>query len=153
MSTHSLALRVITTTFVRRLLRIVGGTVLAILALLWIITIYLSAYVHPAWWLVLIIIVPATIVSLAVLAVLWVVSGKLLPERLTRQQIRQINQFTTKLLGTVESVRLPYPLLLVMIGKDIMRGRPSSFVNETIDATRALKGEYDDIRRMLGEHR
>lgn len=149
MGTNVTALRAISAVFFRRILRwviIIAGVLFAIALLL---DAYLATTISPWWWLFLIVLIPAGVVGMLVATGLWVVSSRLLPRKMTKAENRQVLAFTDKIFGIAENARMPYPLLLILVGKDIIRGKQSSFIANTIQDTRSLQSDYEEIRQRL----
>lgn len=143
------AVRAITGIYFRRLLTLIilAGSVLFIAA--YLLLFYLASSLSPAWWFFLVFLVPATLVGVAVLAGLWLASGKLLPRHLDASERRQVRQFGNKVFGLVETARTPYPLALGIIAKDVMRGRDSSFLKKIIANSSTLRADFDAIRKLF----
>lgn len=148
MNTTTHALIAITGVYFRRLLymgMIVAGIALVVIYSLitWL------ALSWSGWWLLLGGVIPLTIIALIVTGGLWYVSGKLLPRRLSGEERRAIAAFGSKLFGVVERGKTPYPLLIVLIGKDVLRKRESGFVRDVISDSRSLKSDFDRIRALF----
>lgn len=149
MSNHTAAIRVITAVYFRRLL-LYGLGFLAVYSFIVIgITVLLATQVSIWWWLLLIIFLPPVIVLTIFAGVLWAISSRLLPRKLSRRETIRVRHFTGTLFGLMETAHTPYPLLLVIVGKDILRGRPNAFLKETIMNSRELKSGYGEINKMF----
>lgn len=146
MGSHALAIRAITAVFVRRILKWVFIAGAGIVIISFVITAYLASAFSVWWWLLLVIIWPPTIIAIIIAGLLWLITSRLLPRNLDRQERRQIGNFTDKLFGVAETARTPYPLLLLLVGKDLIRGRQSRFITNAIDDSKSLQGDYENIR-------
>ncbi len=149
MSNHTAAIRVITAVYFKRLL-LYGLGFLAIFTVVIIsLTTLLATQISVWWWLLLIIFLPPIIILSIIAAVLWILSSRLLPRKLSRRETIRVRHFTATLFGLMETAHTPYPLLLVIIGKDILQGRPNAFLKETIMNSRTLKTDYNEITGLL----
>ena len=149
MSPTTQALRAVTGVYFRRLLGIVviiGGTAMI---LVYALLFWLGTSVSPLWWFFLIILIPITGVLAGIGGGLWYASGKLLPRRLTKTERQAVTTFGSKLFGIVERGRMPYPVLLIMVGKDVLRRRESTFLKQFISDSRTLKDDFSRIRDMF----
>ncbi len=150
MGLHTTALRAITAVYFRRLLVIAAGLSGVTSVILLLLTAVLALNLSPWWWLLLVIILPLIVVIASVIGVLWITTNRLLPRQLSRTEIKSISAFTGKLFGVVEQIHLPYPVLLVLIGKDIIKGKPNKILQDTVENSRLLRKEYTEIKDMLG---
>lgn len=150
MNPNILALRAITAVFFRRILKFIAIIGAILIVLLWALVIYLSSTVSGWWGLLFIILVPLGLIAAIVAAVLWGATSKIMPKRLSTAETKKIHVFTGKLFGLVEAAKTPYPIQVALIAKDVLSGRESGFLRNVIQDSRSLKGEFDDIKRMLG---
>ena len=149
MDSHIKALRAITSVYFRRVFKlavVIGGGVLAVLML---IVVILATNYSPWWWLLLLPLLPVILVAVVLSTILWIAARRLYPDRLNKEQTRRIHGMASKLLGMVATVRIPWPARLALIGKDILRGRPSAMLEDTIENSRSLKAEYDALRKEM----
>lgn len=149
MGSHALAIRAITAVFVRRILKWILVVGIGIIVISFVLTAYLASVFSVWWWLLLIVIWPPTVIVLIIAGLMWLITSRLLPRKFNRQEQRRITNFTDKLFGVAETPRTPYPLLLVLVGKDIVRGRQSQFITETIQNSKSLRTEYEEIRQGI----
>lgn len=149
MGSNTNAFRVISAVFFRRILKwaIIIAAVVFVSTLL-LIT-FLATTFSGWWWLLLIFVLPISIIALVVGAGLWVATSRVLPRHLTGKETRQVLAFTDKIFGITENARMPYPLLLIMVGKDVIRGKQSSFIANTINDSRSLRSDYEEIRKIV----
>ena len=143
------ALRAVTGVYYRRILYPVVGIGAIIILALYALVVWLATTVSPILWLLLIILIPLTIVAGAITAGLFVASRAIMPRNLTRAERQTITGFGNSLFGLLERGRVPYPLVLVMIGKDVLRRRESTFLKEVINDTSSLKSDFSRIRDMF----
>ncbi len=144
-----LALRAVTGVYFRRLLIIATAVAVGLFSILYIVINYLAMNLSPWWWIFMIVLVPLSIIVVIVGAGLWFASRKLLPRRMSRQESRTIMAFGAKLFGVIERGRVPYPLLLGMVAKDVLRGKESNLVKDTIADSRSLKDDFIRIQQMF----
>jgi hypothetical protein len=149
MSNHSAAIRVITAVYFRRLLLYGLGILGVFTAVVIGLTVFLATQVSIWWWLTLIVFLPLIFILTMIAGVLWIISSRLLPRKLSRHETIRVRHFTDTLFGLMETAHTPYPLLLVIIAKDILRGKPNALLKETIMSSHTLKSGYGEINKML----
>ena len=149
MNSTILALRAVTGVYFRRLLIIATSIAVVVLAILYIAINYLAMNLSPWWWLFMIVLVPVTVLAIIVGSGLWFASRRLLPRRMNRHERQMVMTFGSKLFGVIERGRLPYPLLLGLVAKDVLRGRESSLVRDTISDSRSLKDDFRVIQKFF----
>ena len=124
-------------------LTVIGLVALYVLAILLALT-------FSSWWLLtLVVLVPLTICLLVCGYVLWHLLHKLLPRKLSPQERTKLHSFTNTLWGIAEQVRLPYPVLLFLVAKDVLRGRESGFLKKMIGDSRDLMREFGEIQDLF----
>ncbi len=150
MQSSILALRALGAVVLRRILRPAMIVIVLVLTLCFAATLLLASLVSLWWLLLLVILVPASFVVGIVFLLLWQATNRLIPRALSRQEHRQLWAFCTKVLSVAERAKLPYPVLVVLIGKDILRRRESVFLEEVIGDSKSLTTEFGEIRKMFG---
>ena len=146
------ALRAITGVYFQRILLIASGVAAVVFAVLFIVVNYLAMNFSPWWWIFMIVLVPITVMAVIVSAGLWFASRKLMPRTITKDEKKIITTFGSKLFGIIERSRMPYPLMLAMVAKDVLRGRSSNLVRETIQDSTTLKSDFERIRTMFRDN-
>lgn len=122
------------------------GTFLAILYIL----ITIAAVKISMWWLIfLIVLVPATLVIAAIAWLLWKISESVAPRKITKNEKKDINEFIDSLLGIWEVKSTPMPLVAFLIGKDLIRRRKSTYIEEIVNNSRSLKTDFAQIAKMF----
>ena len=149
MNTSFLALRAITAVTFRRLLTWVSIAAAIILVALWAGMLALVIFVNPWWWLMTVILLPVTLGLTLFATLLFALTKRLVPRKLTGEESAKVHHFTSTLLGLAEVRATPLPILAFLIGKDILRGRQSSFIESTISDAKGLRGQFDAIRNMF----
>ena len=149
MQSSILALRALGAVVLRRILRPALILIVLVLTLCFAATLVLASLVSLWWLLLLIIFVPVSFVVGIVFLLLWQATNRLIPRALSRQEHRQLWAFCTKILVVAERAKLPYPVLVVLIGKDILRRRESVFLEEVIGDSKSLTTEFGEIRKMF----
>ena len=149
MNTSLLALRAITAVTFRRLLKWVSIVAAIILAAVWAGMLVLVIFINPWWWLMTVILVPATLVLTLLATLLFALTKRLVPRKLSKEESAKVHHFTSTLLGLAEVRATPWPVLAFLIGKDIIRGRQSTFIESTISDAKGLRGQFDAIRSMF----
>jgi hypothetical protein len=143
------ALRALSALLLYRILHPVLFLVIIIMVACYVLTVLLALSFSAWWWLLLILFVPITLVLAVLGFVLWFLIQQLLPRRLSSAERKYLNTFTEKLFGIAERARLPYPVLIVLIGKDVIRGRESRFLSRLIGDSKALTRELGEIQAMF----
>lgn len=142
-------LRAITAVTLRRILTPVIWIAGIVLFVLYGGVILLVTQISGWWALLLLIVIPLTLLILVIGGGLWFASGKLLPNRYKGEHKKDIIAFTDKILRLVENSKTPYPVHLLLIGKDVIRGRESSHLRELIDDSKTLKRDFEELRKKF----
>lgn len=143
------ALRAVTAVYFRRLLRWALLLAAVFGVMLWALILYLGTNLSGWWLLPLVVILPFTIAVATIATGLWLLSGKLLPRQLTREETRLIQGFSDKLVGLTGAAKLPYPVALFLVAKDVLRRRESGFLRNAIDDSRTLKTDFIAIQDLF----
>jgi ABC-type multidrug transport system fused ATPase/permease subunit len=143
------ALRAISALVLKRMAKpvIILGSIVLIACIL--ITAFLALSFSNWWWLLLLLFLPLAILFSLIVYVLSFFVQQLLPRKLSKDEEKKLHQFTEKIFGLVENTRTPYPILLMLVGKDVIRGRESTFISGVIDNTKSAKNDFDDIKRLF----
>lgn len=123
-------------------------TGIALIAL-YTLTVLLALSFSNWWLLTLFILIPMTIVALIAGYILWRLLHTLLPRKLSARERSKLNTFTDKLWGVAEQARLPYPVLLFLMAKDVLRGKESKFLRKIIGDSRDLMKEFGEIQKLF----
>jgi hypothetical protein len=142
-------LRALGALFLYRALHPVLFMIVIVMVALYVSTALLALSFSSWWWLLLIVLVPITIVLTLLGYVMWFLLQRLLPRKLSSDERYRLNAFTGKLLSIAERARLPYPVLVVLVGKDVIRGKESRFLSSVIGDSKALTKEFGEIREMF----
>lgn len=143
------ALRALSALFLYKILHPVLFMTVIVMAALYVLTILLALTFSSWWLLMLAVLIPLTIIFAAVGCISWFLLRKLLPRKLSAHERKQINNFTNKLFGIAERARLPYPVLLFLVGKDVIRGKESRFLSEMIGDSKGLMKEFEEIQGLF----
>lgn len=143
------ALRALSALFFFKILHPVLIMTIIILAALYTLTILLTLTFSPWWLLSLILLIPLTSVVLIGGYILWYLLHKLLPRKLAAHERSKLNRFTEKLWTVSEKARLPYPVLLFLVAKDVLRGKESEFLRKIIGDSRELMRELTEIQKLF----
>lgn len=149
MSSSILALRAISAMTFIRFLTLISWIVGIILAILIGLTIYLGGWVNPWWFLLFIVLTPLTILCAAAAAAMRYLAHRLLPRPLTKPERRTVLEVTDKLTRIAEIRATPWPVVAFQIGKDVLRGHSSSYIESLVDDTTGIKKSFDDVRRLF----
>ena len=143
------ALRAITALYAQGILKflllIIGGLLIVLYALVIVFTTQFSIW----WLLLLLILVPVTVITITITIILWLGTKRLLPRQLTKQERDEITQFTDRINGLVERARTPYPIALVLVAKDVIRGKESTFLRRLINDSGSIKSDFAAVKRIF----
>lgn len=149
MNSYLASFRAITAEYVLSLLRPAAFVTFGLYGALLVLIGYLAWSLSPWWWLFAVPFTLLVIVLSAIFGLLYVVARRLEPRHLEHQERRQIKAFTKKLLRISENSRTPYPLILLLIAKDVIRGRESRFLRDLIDDSQSLLGDFRAIQQLF----
>jgi hypothetical protein len=149
MNLSILALRAISAVTFQRVFKGIIWVVAIVFVLLVILTIYLGGWINPWWFLLFVILTPLIILCVALAAALQYLSNRLLPRPLTKEERQTIQGVTDRILRIAEVRATPWPILAFQIGKDVLRGRPSKYIESIIDDTTGLRKSFNEIRQMF----
>lgn len=149
MDTTIRTLRIITAVTLRRILTPVLGVTGVAFLVSYVCTTLLVSQVSGWWLLLLILLIPLTLVFALIGTGLWLVSGKLLPSNYQKAYKKDVVAFTDKMMRLIESSKTPYPIHLLLIGKDVVRGKESSHLKEIINDSKTLKRDFDELRKKF----
>ncbi len=143
------AVRAITGVYFQRLITasaVVGG--IFIIAI-WALIIWLSTTVDALWGLFIFLLLPLTIASLVIYGLMMRLGGELIPRALSKDEMHKIGKLGDKVFHMTETKSTPWPYHLLIISKDVLRGKESSYIRDTLANTRSLKQDYLDIRQLF----
>lgn len=142
-------LRAVSALFLLKLLQPIVFLAGIILGAAYVLMTLLSLSFSEWWLLALIILIPLTIVLLGGYLLLRFLIQKLLPRKLSPGERTKINDFLDTLLSTAERAKLPYPVLVFLVAKDVIRGKESKFLGKMVGDTRDLMTELGEIERLF----
>ncbi len=142
-------MRILSALLLKRLLKPVL-VIMAIVGLaLYALTVFLALSFSSWWLLSLVVLVPVTVFLLLIASLLWYLLGKLAPKKLSKFEQQKVNSFIDTLFSLAERSKTPYPILLFLIAKDVIRGKESSFLRGLIGDSKKVTGEFEEIRKLL----
>ncbi len=124
----------------------VGGV---LLALLWVLIVWLTTRVDPLWGLFFLALMPLTIVCLVVYGLMLKLGKELVPRPLTKVEIVRVTKIGDKLFQTADAAATPWFYHLILIGKDVLRGKESKYIKETIEENASLRDDFLKIRKLF----
>ena len=142
-------LRALSALFLLRVLKPVAVMLAIILAASYALTVMLVLSFTAWWLLLLLLLVPLTVIVLVIGSVLWYLLHRILPRQLSAAERDQLNGFTDKLFAVAEKTKTPYPILLFLVAKDVIRGKESSFLRGLISDSKSLMKELGEIQRLF----
>ena len=142
-------MRILSALLLKRLLKPVLVIVAIVGAALYVITALLALSFSSWWWLLLLILIPVTIFLLLLALVLRFLLNKLIPQKLSKSERNKVSGFIDTLFSLAERSKTPYPVLLFLIAKDVVRGKESSFLRDLIGDSKKVTGEFEEIRTLL----
>lgn len=143
------ALRALSALFFYKVINPVLVMVVIIMVALYTLTVMLALTFSEWWLLILVILVPLTVFFLVVSFVLHYLLRRLLPRKLEAHERVKLNQFTDRVWDVAERARLPYPVLLFLVAKDVVRGKESKFLSKIIGDSRELMKEFEEIQELF----
>lgn len=143
------ALRAISAIILRRLVHPVVVMVVILFAAAYVLTILLTLSFSAWWLLLLILLLPLTLVAWLAWYGTHIALRTLFPHALSDDQQHQLDRYVNKLLETVERAKTPYPILLILIGKDVARKRESEFLRNLIGDSKELMKGFSDIQGIF----
>ena len=143
------ALRALSALFLYRALQPVLVMSVILLVAAFVTMILLALSFSDWWWLLLILLLPLTLIFVVLCYLIWFTIQKLMPRRLTPDEKMKLQDFIEKLFGIADHGSLPYPVLLFLVTKDVIRGKESSFLNTLIGDSKALMHEFSDIQELF----
>lgn len=145
------ALRALSRLFLLRVLRPALLMITILLVAGYALTLMLTLSFSGWWLLLLILLVPLTLIFLILGLVSWFLLQRLLPRKLSASEHTQLTDFTEKLFAVTERAKTPYPVLVFLVAKDVMRGKEVSFFHGIIGSSQSLVKEFAAIQRLFEE--
>lgn len=142
-------LRALSALFLFKILHPALVMIAIVLIALYTLTILLTLTFSNWWLLTLTVLIPITILILICGYIVWYLLHKLLPRKLSSEEQAKLHKFTDKLWGVAEQVRLPYPVLLFLVAKDVLRGKESKFLRKIIGDSHDLMKEFGEIQDLF----
>lgn len=146
MNKSILALRAITATYCRDIIKPVLFIVVAVLVCLYALTFYIGTNIHSGWWLLLLLLLPLTIVAAVIFIAVWSLTKVMLPRALDKHEQAQIRQFTNKVASLLEKARMPYPFVIAMVFKDLITRRRINLIHDTITSSKSLQSDFRQLQ-------
>lgn len=143
------ALRALSALFLLRVLRPALFMVAVLMIAGYTLTIMLTLSFSSWWLLLLFVLIPLTLMFLVLGTVVWFLLQRILPRKLSSQERSRLNGFTEQLFAIAEKTKTPYPILLFLVAKDVVRGKESSFLRGLIGDSRTLMKDFGDIQALF----
>lgn len=143
------ALRALSALFLYRALQpaLVMSVILLVAAFVTMILLALSF--SNWWWLLLILLLPLTLIFVVMCYLIWFTIQKLMPRKLAPNERAQLQDFIESLFSIADRSSLPYPVLLFLVAKDVIRGKESRFLSSLIGDSKALTREFEEIQNLF----
>ena len=139
------AIRALTALVFRRLL-VPAVIFVGICFLIIVIGIAVLAVKLTAWWLLgYLIVIPVAIVLLGLSGFGWLISERLMPRRLNREEKEQILGFVDKIVQIAEARATPLPIVGMIVAKDIVTRKKHGYIETLVNNTSGLKGDFQRI--------
>lgn len=143
------ALRALSALFLYRALQPVLVMSVILLVAAYVTMILLALSFSGWWWLLLILLLPLALVFVVLCYLMWFTIQKLMPRKLAPAEREQLQDFIEKLFSIADRGTLPYPVLLFLVAKDVIRGRESRFLSTLIGDSKALTHEFGEIQDLF----
>lgn len=124
----------------------IGGIVLA---LFWALIIWLTTSVDQLWGLFFLVLVPLSVVSVIIYSLMLRLGKELLPRPLTKHEKLKVTRLGDRIFQTTETATTAWPYHLLLIGKDVLRGKESGYIKDVISNTTSLRDEFLNIRQLF----
>lgn len=126
----------------------IGGI---LLALFWALVIWLTTNIDPLWGMFFLLLVPLTIVGFVIYGLMLSLGKELMPRPLTKTEYQKVGELGDKVFSLTENVKTPWPYHLIIISKDVLRGKESTYIKEVIANTGSLKDDFLNIRQYFNQ--
>lgn len=153
MNTHVTAsantIRAISATAAGDVVQPIRLTVFVILAVLYGLTCYLALSFSALWWLLLIILLPITLIAIAISIVISIGIRKLQPRRYNRSEKKALRQFTHTVLGAAASINTTPQRLAISVVKNSLMGKPSAILGDIMQNSSGVIEEFKAVRTII----
>ncbi len=149
MQSSTKALRAISYTLFRRVLLPISWLIAGCIIIFVIIVALLAVMVDYSWLWLYVLILPLSLAVLLALALIWALAAKVSPRKLTSTERSTITRFVDKIMQITEIRTTPWPVIAALIGKDLLRGKRSSYVDNLIASSRTLKDDFVTIKALF----
>lgn len=143
------AIRAITGVYFQKLVTASAAVGGILLALFWALVIWLTTTVDPLWALFFLLLLPLTVVSFITYGLMLSLGRELMPRPLTKSEKKKVTDLGDKVFHTADTATTPWPHHLVLIGKDVIRGKESSYIKEILANTGSLRDDFSNVRRFF----
>lgn len=150
MDSTILAIRAITSLYVKRLLlpilAIGLGVYAAVIGLIW----WIAASASNWWWLLAIVPTLVILVGLAIWTVVRVIVGRISPP-MNKRRTAATKKFIERIDGVAEHIGTPKFVIIYRVIKDVLF-RPTSgktYIGEIANEPGAARREFDELRSMF----
>lgn len=150
MDSTILAIRAVTATFGRRLLWPTLIVVVALYTIVFGLSWWLAATFHPLWWLLVLMVTPIFVVSLALWGLCYLILARVHPSLNQKQR-----QLTKEIVGHIshiaEEMGTPKFIILGRIVRDVVFGTSirGSYIGELTAEPGEAKRKFDELRASL----
>ncbi len=125
-------------------------TIVALVAGLLIVAVLALAVLVDAWWLLIfIVLIPLALGLLIIGLVLWFACQRLLPRKLTKEERVATSSFVSEVEEIVGHVRGGMPGLMYQIAKDLLFSRGSLPLQQIINNSRNLHGDFASLQQLF----
>lgn len=145
------ALRALSALVLHRMLKPALFMIVIILSAFYVLTILLTLSFSAWWLLILILLLPLTLVLLILGYVMWFLLQKLLPRKLSTTERNRLDAFIEKISDIADRIKLPYPVMILLVVKDVIRGKESKFIRGIIGDSKELTAEFGEIQELFKE--
>lgn len=150
MDSTILAIRAITSLYVKRLLLpilVIGfGVYVAVIGIIW----WIAASVSNWWWLLAIVPTLVVLVGLAIWTVVRVLVGRISPP-MNKRQTTAAKKFIKRIDGAAEHIGTPKFIIIYRVIKDVLF-RPTNgktYIGEIANEPGEARREFDELRSMF----
>lgn len=143
-----IVIRALTVEFARQFIRPFIWMALGIIAGLLVLTGVLAFTLSHWWWLLAIPILLIGLIGVIIWLVIHLIAKQLSP-RLDAQQKYAVEEFIDKLRFVVETVRTPYPIIILGVIWDIITRNENGIIRKMATQSKTLRPDYEKLRKLM----
>jgi hypothetical protein len=148
MKPNIVVIRAITVEFARQFIQPFVWIVLGIIVFLLLITGVLAFTVSQWWWLLAIPIIAIGLIGATIWIIVRLIAKRISPQLNTQQKVA-VRQFIDKLRFVVETARTPYPIIVLIVIKDLITRKENGIIQEMATQSKTLRPDFEELRKLF----